>query len=308
MKILHAADGSPHAQAAERLLNRIPISDGTELVVANVLEEFYVSAFGENIGQYVHEEMHDEQIARAREVLKSSTGRFSDRFSSVREELLSGHAADEIAKLAKSEQVDLVSIGARGMNGLERFLLGSTSERVLHRAPCSVLVAHRSTTAPTTAPDTGPDPERLKLLVAFDGSPAAMEAVETLARHPLDDSVEIALLYIHSLVTSFRADILQRCSQRWQQEEAVARTALDKAARRLEAVGAKTVGVTVHESPDVAAEILNVAETWNADIVLVGDTGKSSVDRFLLGSVCKRLTRHAQCGVWVTRQNSVTDK
>lgn len=305
MKILHAADGSLHAEAAERLLNRIPFPDETEMLVANVLEEFYVSAFGENIGQYVHEELHDEQIAHAREVLKSSSGRLADHFSStIQDELLSGHAADEISRLAKSEQVDLVSIGARGMNGLERFLLGSTSERVLHRAPCSVLVAHR----PTTAQDTGRVPERLKLLVAFDGSPAAKEAVETLARHPLGDSVEIALLYVHSLVTSFRADILQRCSQQWQQEEAVARAALDEAARRLEAVGAKTVSVTVHEAADVAAEILNVAETWKADIVLVGDTGKSSVDRFLMGSVCKRLTRHALCGVWVTRQKHATDQ
>lgn len=305
MKILHAADGSPHAEAAERLLNRIPIPNGTELVVANVLEEFHVSAFGENIGQYVHEELHDQQIAHAKKVLQSSSGRLSDHFSStIREELLSGHAADEIAKLAKEEQIDLVSIGARGMNGLERFLLGSTSERVLHRAPCSVLVAHR----PTTDRDTGPIPERLKLLVAFDGSPAAREAVEMLARHPLSDTVEIALLYVHSLVTSFRADILQRCSQQWQQEEAAARAALDTAARRLEAVGAKTVSVTVHEAADVAAEILNVAETWNADIVLVGDTGKSSVDRFLMGSVCKRLTRHALCGVWVTRPKHATDK
>jgi len=304
MKILHAADGSPHAESAERLLNRIPFPAGSEMIVANVLEEIHVSAFGENLGRYVREELHDERIGHSRELLKSSSGRLSDRFRSIREELLTGHAADEIATLAKAEQVDLVSIGARGMNGLERFLLGSTSEKILRRAPCSVLVAHH----PTTARDTGPVSDRLRLLVAFDGSPAASEAVETLARHPLGDSVEIVLLYVHSLVTSFRADILQRCSQQWQQEEAVARAALDKAARRLESFGAKTVGVTVHETSDVTAEILNVAETWNADIILAGDTGKSGVDRFLMGSVCKRLTRHAFCGVWVTRQKHTTDK
>ncbi|MFT5324979.1 MAG: nucleotide-binding universal stress UspA family protein, partial [Planctomycetaceae bacterium] len=165
MKILHAADGSPHAEAVECLLNRIPCPDGTEVIVANVLEEFYVSSFGENIGEYVREVMHVEQIVHANEVLKSSAGRLSDHFKAVREELLAGPAADEIARLAESEQVDLMSIGARGMNGLERFLLGSTSEKVLRRAPCSVLVAHR----PTTAPGTGSVPDRLRLLVAFDG-------------------------------------------------------------------------------------------------------------------------------------------
>ncbi|NQV25279.1 MAG: universal stress protein [Rhodopirellula sp.] len=304
MKILHAADDSPHAENAERLLNRFPFPDGTEMIVAHVVEEFYVSAFGENIGQYVHEAMHDEHIVHANSLLKLSASRLSGHFKTVREQLLAGHAAHEITKLAAAEQVDLVSIGARGMNGLERFLLGSTSEKVLLQAPCSVLVAHR----PTRARDIGPVPDRLRLLVVFDGSPASNEAVETLAHYPLGDSVEIVLLYVHSLVTSFRADILQRCSQQWKEEESVARAALDKAARRLESTGVSNVGVAVHEAADVTAEILKVGESWNADIILAGDTGKSSVDRFLMGSVCKRLTRHAHCGVWVVRQKRMTDE
>lgn len=304
MKILHAADGSLHAESAEQLLIRIPFPEGTEIVVANVLEEFPVSGFSDHIGQYVHDELHDEQVARSNRILKSTAGRFSNHFQSVREELLTGHATLQIAKLAESERIDLVSVGARGMNGLERFLLGSTSEKLLRQVPCSVLIAHRR----TATQDASPVPNRLKLLVAFDGSPASSEAVETLARLPLGDSVEIVLLYVHSLVTSFRADILQRASQQWQREEAIARAALEKAARHLESTGIKTVNVTVHDAADVTAEILDVADTWNADIVLVGDTGKSGVDRFLMGSVCKRLTRHAQCGVWVIRQKSLTDK
>lgn len=299
MKILHAADGSPHAETAEQLLGRIPFSTDSELIVANVVEQFYVSSFGDHLERYVREAMHREQVAHANEVVKLSIARLSEHFRVTRQELLDGHAADEITKLAESEQVDLVSVGARGMNALERFLVGSTSEKVLNHAPCSVLLAHRQSQSQPSSSDS----ERLRLLVTFDGSPAANEAVDTLTSCPLSDSVEIVLLYVHSLVTSFRADILQRASQQWKHEESVARTALDQAARRLEASGMKAVGVTVHEAPDVAAEILKVAETWRADIVMAGDTGKSGFDRFLLGSVCKRLTRHAPCSVWVTRKN-----
>lgn len=303
MKILHATDGSPHAESAEQLLNRIPFPTGTNLIVANVVENFYATPFGDFVEKYVRDAIHRDQVHHANELLKSSVDRLSERFGAIRKELLDGHAADEITKLAESEQADLVSIGARGMNVLERFLVGSTSEKVLNHAPSSVLVAHH----PGQPQQSSPASDSLKLLVSFDGSPAANEAVDMLTRYPLSDSVEIVLLYVHSLGTSFRADILQRASQQWQHEESIAREALEQAARRLESTGVKAVGVTVHEAPDVATEILSVAEKWRADIVLAGDTGKSGVDRFLLGSVCKRLTRHAPCSVWVTRKKRSAD-
>jgi nucleotide-binding universal stress UspA family protein len=51
----------------------------------------------------------------------------------------SGHAAECILERAATERVSLVAVGSRGLTGLRA--LGSVSERVAHRAPCSVLVA-----------------------------------------------------------------------------------------------------------------------------------------------------------------------
>jgi len=123
MRILHAADGSPHAESAERMLERIPFPTDSELIVANVVEPFYASSFGDHLERYVREAMHRDQLALANEIVKSSVDRLSEHFETVRQELLDGHAADEITKLAESEDVDLVTVGARGMNALERFLV-----------------------------------------------------------------------------------------------------------------------------------------------------------------------------------------
>lgn len=49
---------------------------------------------------------------------------------------------EEIAEFAGSTQASLVVIGSRGMTGLKA--LGSVSERVAHRAPCSVLIVRRA--------------------------------------------------------------------------------------------------------------------------------------------------------------------
>lgn len=51
----------------------------------------------------------------------------------------SGHAHERILEIAVSERIGLVALGSRGQSGVRA--LGSVSERVAHRAPCSVLVA-----------------------------------------------------------------------------------------------------------------------------------------------------------------------
>ena len=52
-----------------------------------------------------------------------------------------GEAASGIVRLAETLPAQLVVVGASGKTGLARVLLGSTAMAVVHRAPCSVLVA-----------------------------------------------------------------------------------------------------------------------------------------------------------------------
>jgi nucleotide-binding universal stress UspA family protein/uncharacterized membrane protein YfcA len=51
-----------------------------------------------------------------------------------------GHPATVIADLARERDADLIITGSHGRTGLERVLLGSTSERILNETPCAVLV------------------------------------------------------------------------------------------------------------------------------------------------------------------------
>lgn len=51
-----------------------------------------------------------------------------------------GKPVDEILRLCEEVGADLVFIGSHGKTGVERFLLGSTSERVVREAKCPVMV------------------------------------------------------------------------------------------------------------------------------------------------------------------------
>jgi nucleotide-binding universal stress UspA family protein len=52
-----------------------------------------------------------------------------------------GKAAEEILLLAREVGADLIIVGSKGMTGLERLILGSTSEHVVREAGCTVEVA-----------------------------------------------------------------------------------------------------------------------------------------------------------------------
>ncbi len=58
-----------------------------------------------------------------------------------------GKSAVEILALAEEVGADLIYIGSHGKTGVERFLLGSVSERVVREAKCPVLVARLKTYA-----------------------------------------------------------------------------------------------------------------------------------------------------------------
>lgn len=55
---------------------------------------------------------------------------------------LTGEPAPVLCDLANTWDADLIVVGSHGRRGLSELLMGSVSNYVTHRAPCSVLVVH----------------------------------------------------------------------------------------------------------------------------------------------------------------------
>lgn len=54
--------------------------------------------------------------------------------------ILEGPAAEKIVAVAKTERCEMIIMGCRGRGDLQGLILGSVTHRVLHSAPCPVLV------------------------------------------------------------------------------------------------------------------------------------------------------------------------
>jgi nucleotide-binding universal stress UspA family protein len=56
--------------------------------------------------------------------------------------LLKGNPAEKILDFAENQKVDMIVVGSTGKSGLERFMLGSVSEKVVRNSKTPVLVVH----------------------------------------------------------------------------------------------------------------------------------------------------------------------
>jgi nucleotide-binding universal stress UspA family protein len=81
-----------------------------------------------------------------------------------------------------------------------------------------------------------------------------------------------------------------------------ARSTLNRAVEKLKPKLEKTISVDgriVPGSPRTV--ILEEAEDWDADLIVVGSHGYRAWERFLLGSVSQSVVSHAKCSVEVVR-------
>ncbi|HVW88310.1 MAG TPA: universal stress protein [Gaiellaceae bacterium] len=138
--ILLATDGSPSAEEATREALDLASGLGAPLV-ATAVEHVSAPAYGYYGYAEVYSELRKGESEHARQVLDEVAARAAALGVECETVALDGIVVDEICKLAKERDAQLVVVGAHGWGSLRRFVFGSVSTGLLHEAPCPVLVA-----------------------------------------------------------------------------------------------------------------------------------------------------------------------
>lgn len=134
MKILVPVDGSAYSLKA--------VETACDLAKAQAPSSVVLTAVGIEIpeleeGVYIAEKMKAQAeiaLANGKEVARGKG------FDAAVILAIGSSPAEEIVKVAKDQQADLIVIGSRGLAGKTRSFLGSTASQVVTYSPCSVLV------------------------------------------------------------------------------------------------------------------------------------------------------------------------
>jgi len=134
-KILCANDGSARAERALAVALSIAVDNKSELHMVSVEEIDYMPEFIEEV-----REEAGTAAKRFHKVLQRARAMADERHVPLRTHVLTGHAVRDIVVLAGELKADLLVIGATGHSQFYERMLGSRADRLVHLAPCPVLV------------------------------------------------------------------------------------------------------------------------------------------------------------------------
>jgi nucleotide-binding universal stress UspA family protein len=147
----------------------------------------------------------------------------------------------------------------------------------------------------------------MKILLAVDGSEAGLAAVEEAARTPWSEGSTVRIVSVTDIpfpTQQWAMPMPTSSYEEWErifEERSVENTA-QAMARFGEIAGARTEATARTLKGDPKIAILDEAERWGADLIVVGTHGYNALERLWLGSVSRAVASHAKCSVEIARR------
>lgn len=292
-KILVAYDGSPSADAALDDLGKAGFpAQGVDAEVMSVAEVWLppMKLEGESDREFISPRLKKkfekkiEALNEAGGFAGQAAGRVSNAFPdwSVGSWSTYGSPAWEILARASETRPDLIIVGAKGRSAVERVILGSVSQKVATEALCPVRVSRGSIEI---------DRSETRVMVGYDGSEGAREAVRTVVGRDWRSDTKIRVVIIED-------SIFLRSSLEFEVDEI--EKAGEKLVSNLSDAGLDASLVIKEGNPK--HELPAEADSWGADCIFIGATKYNDIcSKYLLGSVSTAVVARAGCSVEVVR-------
>ena len=142
-RILAPIDFSEPSKKALRAAKEMAALYGARLDLLFVAEERVVPVFRDTgLPGVSLVKMDPEIVKNSAEALSQLSEEVGGPEVELQGHVAHGDVAPRIIDFAESHDVDLIMIATRGLTGLNHFLIGSVTERVVRRAPCPVFTIH----------------------------------------------------------------------------------------------------------------------------------------------------------------------
>ena len=114
-----------------------------ELLLLHVVETL-AAPYASDLFPVPMAEVFEEMSGYAKSELEKLVAEAKGRGLSARFLVAQGKPSLEIMRVAREESVDMIVLGTHGKGVLDQALFGSTTERVVRKAPCPVLCVRES--------------------------------------------------------------------------------------------------------------------------------------------------------------------
>ena len=272
-RILFPTDGGDGADAAFDHVLDVAADHEATVHLLNVADTTHDSVT--RVGRTVIDVLESE----GERVVESAAERAAERGVDTETAVLQGGVSETITTYASENAVDVIAIPTRGRTGLDRLLLGSTTERVVRRSSVPVL---------SVQPDGGrmPYPYR-NILVPTDGSECAGEALDRAVTLAARNGATVHVLSV--------VDLGGLGIEAYSGIETLVETAEETVAEAAAVAEAASVEAVEHvEAGSSPARVIRAyLADHDVDLVAMGTRGRTGVERYLLGSVAERTVRTA---------------
>lgn len=149
----------------------------------------------------------------------------------------------------------------------------------------------------------------MKILLAVDGSSGSETAIQEIVRRPWGTNSELKVITVAEIPIMPVVEpwgpphnyfaVLERAAYE------AATVVLEKALARLKRIATDSLKISseVLQGPP-AQTIVEEAERWGADLIVMGSRGLGAWSRLLLGSVSNSVVHHAKCSVEIVRRSN----
>jgi nucleotide-binding universal stress UspA family protein len=277
--ILCPVDFSPSSLSAANYAIALASNYEAKLHLLHVVSPTLYSAdqYAFNVGEIVAS-MEKEAGRQMKKLAKKA----ADSGVTFKQEIRTGDVEHEIRKTMESAKADFLVMGTHGNRGLEKWFMGSVTERMLRRSAIPLITMRG--TARTQTP-----PALKRILVTTDFSEGTDRALEYAFSIAQECQAKITLMHV---IDERAPDMLEAgkpslaASARQQLEKLIPEEALDwcEAAVRVEFGNPYQV-------------IFKKLISGKIDLLVMNIHGKGMLDRALLGSTAERLVRTASCPI-----------
>ena len=286
-QILFPTDGSEPAESALDYALQIAAEHEATIHILNVVDTSHDSRSG------MQDDVDDTLEQEGTEIVNEAAQRATEHGIDVVSEVLHGDPYEAIVEYSTQSAIELIVIPTHGRRGLQRFLLGSVTERVINTADVPVIAVN-----PGTQPLTYPCQD---LLVPTDGSRGSELAVSegvTLA-----NATGATLHLLHVVETGG----LGPDARSLLNEEELTTRADEIIADTIETAEAATVDSIESqiEFGVPSKEIRNYIDAHDIDFAILGTHGKTDFSRYMMGGVSAKIVRTSPVPVmWVREPDS----